>query len=241
LKYYEDLKKRLQEVASKENIGQESITVVSAYTLKAEEAIGNPERKDYPLLKGKEFMIEATFIESRGQAYTDMPGNYQGSLDEVITLPLSNHFHTAIFIATLNAVMRHFNLVPKTVHCKDKEPGICASELPEYISKRYGKPKISLVGYQPAMAAALTKCFPLRILDLDLQNIGQEKSGTLIEGPEKTEEVLAWSDLILATGSALVNTSLEKFLGNKPGIFYGVTIAGVTALYGYQRYCPYSH
>jgi uncharacterized protein (DUF4213/DUF364 family) len=91
------------------------------------------------------------------------------------------------------------------------------------------------------MAAALTKCFPLRILDLDLQNIGQEKSGTLIEGPEKTEEVLAWSDLILATGSALVNTSLEKFLGNKPGIFYGVTIAGVTALYGYQRYCPYSH
>ena len=58
----------------------EQITVVSARTLSAKEAIGNPDRDDFPLLKGKEFMVEASFRGAKGQAFTDMPGNYKGYL-----------------------------------------------------------------------------------------------------------------------------------------------------------------
>jgi hypothetical protein len=39
----------------------ETVHVVSARTLSAKEAIGNPERKDCFLLKRKEVMIEASF------------------------------------------------------------------------------------------------------------------------------------------------------------------------------------
>ncbi|MDD5010313.1 MAG: DUF364 domain-containing protein, partial [Syntrophorhabdaceae bacterium] len=59
--------------------------------------------------------------------------------------------------------------------------------------------------------------------------------------PEATEEVLAWGDIILATGSTCVNGTITKFLGNRPVIFYGVSVAGVAKACGFDRYCPYAH
>lgn len=48
-------------MAEEHNFFDESITVISARILPAEEAIGKSERRDFPLLKGREVMIEATF------------------------------------------------------------------------------------------------------------------------------------------------------------------------------------
>lgn len=67
--------------------------------------------------------MQATLHGAPGQAYTDMPGNYTGTLAEVLALPLVNNFQRAAFIASLNAVLRYLGLVNKTVHCRDKEPG----------------------------------------------------------------------------------------------------------------------
>jgi len=239
--FYRDSRKFLREFVDQQQIIDERVTVISARTLTPEEAIGNPECKDFPLLKGREVMVEAVFREEKGQAYTDMPGEFTGSIRELLSLPLENNFQRAMFVAGLNAIMRYYGRISKTIHCRHQEPAICASQLPDYISKLYGKPKIAFIGFQPAMIDKLRHSFELRVVDLDEDNVGEEKFGLTIEGPEKTEEVLSWGDIILATGSTSVNATADRFIHDKLVIFYGVTIAGMAAIHKLQRYCPCAH
>ncbi len=239
MEIYQTLKEEFSKLAA--NMLDEHISIISARPLSAKEAIGEPDRDDYPLIKGKEVMIEATFRGSKGHAFTDMPGKFEGNIRDVIALPLATNFERAIFIASLNAVMRELGLISGTVHCKDKEPAQCARELVDYVKERFGNPRISFVGFQPAMIERLSGQFEMRVLDLDDDNIGQKKFGLTIEGPEKTEEVLEWGDIILATGSTSVNATINHFLGRKPVIFFGVTAAAVTKICGFERFCRYPH
>ena len=239
--FYQDSREFLHELTDQHRIINEEIKVISARTLTPEEAIGNPERRDFPLLKGKEVMVEAVFRQAKGQAYTDMPGEFNGPVRELISLPLENNFQRAMYIAGLNAIMRHYGQAANTIHCRNQEPGVCASQLPGYIKQHYGKPKIAFVGFQPAMIAALRQSFNLRVIDLDNDNVGREKFGLTVEGMEKTGDVLSWGEIILATGSTCVNATIGRFIGRKPVIFYGVTIAGMAAIHKLRRYCPCAH
>jgi hypothetical protein len=236
--YYNVLRLELAKLT--EHISAETLKVVSARALSPEEAIGKPDRTDYPILKGKEVMVEAVFRDARAHAFTDMPGDYQGSLKALVNLELKNNFERAVFIACFNAVMRHFGLISNTVHCKDSAPALCAQKLPDFIEADFGKPKIAFVGYQPAMIEKLSESFQLRVLDLDKTNIGAHRFGLVIEGPENTNDVLSWGDIILATGSTCVNGTIVSFLNEKPLVFYGITVAGPAMLHGYRRFCPCS-
>jgi len=239
--FYEDIKERFFNLIKEKDLMSSKVQVVSARTLTPQEVIGKPERDDFPLLKGKEIMLQADFKGSLGQAFTDMPGNYNGTLQEVLAMPLDNNFKRAVFIATLNAVLRYLNYISKTVHCKDKEPGECAAHLVDYIKERFDNPRIAFIGMQPAIMEALTAQFKIRVVDLDPDNVGQKKCGVLIEDVAHTKEILSWADLILATGTTVVNDTLTPLLTEKPIIFYGVTIAGVAYLKGYEQYCFCAH
>lgn len=239
--FYEDIKERFFNLIKEKDLMSSKVQVVSARTLTPQEVIGKPERDDFPLLKGKEVMLQADFEGSLGQAFTDMPGNYNGTLQEVLAMPLDNNFKRAVFIATLNAVLRYLNYISKTVHCKDKEPGECAAHLVDYIKERFDNPRIAFIGMQPAMVEALTAQFEIRVVDLDPDNVGQKRCGVLIEDVAHTKEILSWADLILATGTTVVNDTLTPLLTEKPIIFYGVTIAGVAYLKGYEQYCFCAH
>jgi len=239
--FYNDIKERFFNLIKEKDLMSSKVEVVSARTLTPQEVIGKPERDDFPLLKGKEVMLQADFKGSLGQAFTDMPGNYSSSLGEILTMSLDNNFKRAIFIAALNAVLRHLNYISKTVHCKDKEPGECAAHLVDYIKERFGNPNIAFIGMQPAMVEALAVQFEIKVVDLDPDNLGQKKSGVTIEDVAHTEEILSWADLVVATGTTVVNDTLTPLLIEKPIIFYGVTIAGVAYLKGYEQYCFCGH
>lgn len=239
--FYKDIKERFFNLIKEKNLMSSKVEVVSARTLTPQEVIGRPERDDFPLLKGKELMIQADFNGSLGQAFTDMPGNYSGSLQEILAMPLDNNFKRVVFIATLNAVLRYLNYISKTVHCKDKEPAECAAHLVDYIKERFDNPRIAFIGMQPAMIEALAAYFKIRVTDLDKDNIGKRKGGVLIESVSKTKEILSWADIVLATGTTAVNNTLPSLLIEKPIIFYGVTIAGVAYLKGYEQYCFCGH
>ena len=239
--FYNDVKERFFSLIKEKELMSSKVEVVSARTLTPQEVIGKPERNDFPLLKGKEVMIQADFKGSLGQAFTDMPGNYSGSLGEILTMSLDNNFKRAIFIAALNAVLRYLNYISKTVHCKDKEPGECAAHLVDYVKERFGNPRIAFIGLQPAMMEALSAYFKIRVTDLDPNNVGQQKWGVLIEDAAHTKEILSWADVILATGTTVVNDTLTPLLIEKPIIFYGVTISGAAYLKGYEQYCICGH
>jgi hypothetical protein len=221
----------------KENQFESEDVIIRARPLTPEEAIGNPEDKDYPLIIGRERMMQAEFRNTCGQAYTDMYGNYSGKLVAIASMELKNNFRRAIFIASLNAVMRYLGLVDKTMHCKDNEPRECSSKLVEYIKNKYGHPKIAMVGLQPRMVESLAKSFEIKVTDMDYANINSEKFGVVIQSPEKTKEHLDWCDLIVVTGSTIVNETINDFLTGKPVIFYGVTIAGAAKVLGLEDFC----
>lgn len=234
---YSRLRCELASLANAHALRREEIRVV-ARTMTAEEAIGNPEKKDFPLLRGKEVMIEAVFQGGHGEAYTSMPGQYVGSLDDLLALPLQNDFERACLIAGLNAVMHKLGMVERTAHCRDRDPEICAEKLVRFVGERFGNPRICFIGFQPAMIAALARSFPIRVVDLDERNIGKEKYGVVIRGPEETAACIAWAEVILATGSTAVNATMQHFVGEKPVVFYGVTVAAIARIHGYARYCP---
>lgn len=237
---YQLIKNKFSELITDEDIWKSKVEVIKVRPLTPQEVIGNPDREDFPLLKGKEVMVQANFRGSLGQAYTDQPGNFQGTLKEVFQLPLTDNFQRAVFIASINAVLRYLGYIGKTVHCRDKEPTECAHEFKDYIKVQYGNPKIAFIGLQPALVESLATAFQIRVVDLDKENIGKTKNGVLVEDVAHTEEIISWADLIIATGTTVVNNSIEPLLDKKPIIFYGVTISGVAYLLNYHQFCCYS-
>lgn len=210
---------------------------IQARGLSVEEAIGNPEGDDFPLQKGKEKLMQANFAGALGQAFTDRYGNYEGTLQEVLGMQPSNNYRRALLVSTMNAVLRHLSQADRTIHCRDQEPSCCAQQLSEYIRSRYGAVKVGQVGFQPRMVDALAQAFDYRITDMDPDNIQTVRYGTLIEGPETTEEMISWADVLVVTGTTLVNGTIGQFLWGKPAIFYGTTIAGAAELMGLERFC----
>lgn len=237
----ERLQKDLSDLVDENQLSEEKVEVECS-VLTAQEAIGDPERKDFPIQKGKEKLMQAYFGSSYGQAFTDMPNNFSGRLKDLTVMPLNTNYERAVFVSGLNAVMRELKMADRTIHCKDEGPKQCSLELVDMVEKEYGDPKIALFGLQPALADALAKKFTMRIFDLDDDNIGKEKFGTVIEsGICDMQEVEAWADLFLVTGSTLCNGSIVEFLAlEKPVVFFGTTIAGAAPLLGLKRFCPQS-
>ena len=235
---YDTIKKEFIKLITENGLQGEGV-VIRATPLSPEQAMGNPEDRDYPLMAGVERLMQAEFRGALGQAYTDMYGDFSGRLSEIVEMDLKNNFRRAIFISSLNAVMKHLGLITRTVHCKDDQPRECSQELARYIEKNYGQPKVAMVGFQPRMVEALAKKFELRVSDMDRDNIGKEKFGVKIYDPSHTKENLDWCDIALVTGSTIVNNTIAQFRISKPVIFYGVTISGAARLLGLSHFCPF--
>lgn len=223
----------------KAGILNESIAI-SAGPLSVKEAIGTPDETDFPIQQGKEKLMEAVFRGKRGQAFTDHYGNYSGTLREVAELPLTTNFNRAVFVSTLNAVCRSLGTADCTIHCKDSGPRECATKVFDHIRANYDAKRITIIGFQPALAEALNAKTEVRLIDLDPDNVGQTKRGVRIEGGEATRDAIDWCDLLLVTGTTLANSSIDLFLTDKPVLFYGTTISGGAALMGWDRFCPQS-
>ncbi len=234
---YKQLLDYYNKLIKEKNIELEEVSLYIK-TLTPEEAIGNPVRRDYPLLNGKEALIEANYKGSLGQAFSSARTEYNGKLSDISKLDIGNNsYDNAIFIAVLNALMKHYNLIEKTVHCKDEEPEECSKEI-AYTIKSMGNKKVLLIGYQPSMIEALVnEGVNLRVLDLNPENIGQNRYGLLIEHGDIYPDAIDWCDIILCTGSTIVNGSIVNFLGSKPVYFYGTTIAGPAIILGLNRLC----
>lgn len=237
---YDIIKKEFTKLISESGLGSEEV-FIQAVPLSPEAAIGNPEDKDYPLITGVERLMQAEFRGALGQAFTDMYGNFNGKLSDIVEMDFRNNFRRAIFISSLNAVMRYLRLITKSIHCKDNEPRECSYELVKYVERNYGRPRIAFVGFQPRMVEALSPKFELRVTDMDQDNIGTEKFGTIIHSPEKTEENLNWCDIALVTGTTIVNDTINQFRTSKPVIYYGITISGVAKLLGLSHFCYCGH
>jgi len=235
---FEDLISRFTKIVEKEKILTEKVEIHAA-VLTPEEAIGSPGRTDYPILEGKELMLQAKYKDSCGQVFTDSPAAFTGSISDVLAMDIVNDGHVrGLFIAVMNAVMKSLSLVEGTIHCKNEGMEECSAKIAEKLMNDYGKIKITQIGYQPALIDCLENKFTLRALDLNPTNIGKKIGSVVVEDGSDFTSALEWADLVLCTGSTLANGSIVNFLNlDKPVIFYGTTIAGAAKLLGLQRLC----
>lgn len=236
---YEALKEKALQTWKEHSLLNDTVHV-KARPLTPTEAIGNPEADDFPIQKGKERLMQAEIDGARGQAFTDQYGDYRGTLREITEMPLYSNYRRAIFTAALNAGLRKLGLITGSVHCRDDGPRQCAQALDEHIRSRYGNVKITQIGFQPRMVETLAAHFEMRVLDMDKDNIDSKKYGVVVESPDVTKEAVAWGDLLLVTGTTLVNGTLPDFVGDTPVLFYGTTIAGAAHLMGWERFCACS-
>ncbi len=235
---YNLIKNDLRKTAEENNLLNEKISV-KCRALSVKEAIGDTEHDDYPIVKGKEVMVQADFKGSKGQAFSDEFETKEYTVKEIIELELDNNKNRASFISSLNAIYRHLEKCDKTIHCKDNEPLECAKKLDEIISP-YGK--ILLIGFQPRFCEYISSKKELRVLDIDKDNIEKNKFGVIVESPEKLEEAIDWCDMISATGSTIVNGTIEEFIdAEKPKIFYGITISAAASILNLKTWCKEGH
>jgi uncharacterized protein (DUF4213/DUF364 family) len=241
-------KVQLTEIVTRNRLLNAHVSV-SVKTLTPEEAIGVPGRRDFPIILGQERVVEAEVLGAKAHAFTDSPGEFVGDINEVLNLPLTSNRKRSIYVATLNATLKYLDLLENTLHCKDEDPERCGKEVASQLLKRSGRVKVGFIGLNPAIAENLIETFGVenvRITDLNKQNIHSLKYGVKVwDGNEMTEKLVKQSDVILITGTTLVNGTYDdimlyvKNLGRKH-LLYGVTGAGICKLMGLDRVCPYS-
>jgi uncharacterized protein (DUF4213/DUF364 family) len=118
----------------------------------------------------------------------------------------------------------------------------CGLDLLEFL-EGYRGVRIALVGFQPVRARCCSERCELKILDLDVENVGRETFGVVVlDGGTDTEDALRWCDLALVTGTTVVNGTIEAILevARAKAVFYGISIAGVAELLVLERFCPKS-
>jgi hypothetical protein len=210
--------------------------------LKPEEAIGRPTRDGYPLLQGKEVMIQAELKGAVGHAFTDEPTQYHGPLAELNRYPMDTNAGRARLVAAINATYALIGLVSGTKHCRDAGPELCAAKIAGYLGEKHSsESEAVMIGFQPAIAHHMSETFrALHVTDMDRDNIGKPRQGILIESYERNETAIESADLVLATGSTLVNGSIDniaEWTNDKPLYFFGVTIAAAAYELALNRLC----
>lgn len=245
----QEAKRRFSTLVTQHQLGNQRVQVI-VEPLSPKQAIGSPSRQDFALLEGKEVIVEARFRESFGHAFTDRPRRFDGTIDEVLCLSLDTSGNRAVFISTLNAMASHLGIATAVRHCRDDEPDRCGSQIALNLREKFGRIKIGLIGFQPAILQNLSQSFGIdnvRCTDLNPKNIGLYKSGVAIwDGKTETSRLINWCDLLLVTSSAIANGTFDDICqeaasAGKRLILFGVTGAGICALTGIEIICPFGH
>jgi len=211
------------------------------------DAIGDAEG-DFVIKKGEEYVIEATFDNACGQAFTATPCEWNGTLEEILSLELSDVSNRGIFVSAMNAALRSLGVATGTIHCRDEDPTNCGPEIAGQLKVRFGPKRFGLVGLQPAILKGLTNHFApefVRVVDLNPDNIGSLKFGVEVwDGQTDLRRLVEWSEVGLATGSSIVNGTIDEIIrcfkdDRKPLVFFGNTISGAAVLLDIGRICPF--
>ena len=242
------IRQQLSLLVREHDLGAEAIEI-TARPLSPDEAIGRTSRKDFPLVVGRERLIEAQLQAARGHAYTDMPADYRSSLGELLELDLSDNARRAFFVAAANAVCRHLFDDLRTVHCRNHDPERCGPWVAQELLRRFGRVRVGVIGLNPAIVEAVSDTFGpdmVQVTDLDAAKVGTGLAGVRVcDARRETGALVGRSDIVLATGTTIANgtsdmiTALAENHG-KPLLLYGVTCASAAQLLGYERLCPYA-
>lgn len=181
-----------------------------------------------------EYRVTAQFKESYGEAYTETPEDFEGTLAEVLSIAPSDSGIDARLVAAVNAVMNHFGRCAGTFPTTFDERRLYTDALYNYVSENYGKSNIILVGYDGYIVKKfVSEEVDFWTMDRDPDNISQDRFKHVIVNSAlyNREACFAWGKLFIVTGSTLTNGTIVQYLDKGVDIlFYGITIGGTARL-----------
>ena len=229
---YDTIKHAFRETVERRNIHDRTVSV----------SVPGYKDGDYPVLNGAEVKMIAEFEGVTGECSTSYPSSFTGTLAQVVEMDMENDpIQRSVYFAALNGVMNKYEMADECQSCVDSDKENCGERIAQQYVRNNGKVNCLLVGYQPYMMKALAEYFPLRVLDLDPDNIGKTHYGVTIEdGTTAYAEATRWAEVILCTGSTLTNGTIHDYIKlPKDVTFYGTTIAGVARILEIRRVCPF--
>lgn len=236
---YSTLHAKFSAILAENNLKEAQVRITSK-GLSPEEAIGKTARRDYPILTGKEIMLQAEFDGAVGQAFTAAPADFSGTLQDIMAMDIMGDMYArGLFIAAMNAVLRKLGKIDHTIHCKNEQPEECSLYYAKLIQEE-NKRNLVMIGFQPALTARLAPLCNLRVLDISPALIGKTKSGIVIEDGAIWAKAVQEADMVLCTGSTLCNGSFIHFMDLPNVIFFGSSGAAAVTLLGLRRLCPMS-
>lgn len=201
-----------------------------------------PENDPPSTVARPEYCVCAEIKGVKGEAYTETPESFSGTLKEALEIAPSKNGISAVTVSAINAAMNHLSLSPGTFG-KDRESHFeYADALYSYVTEHYGRDNIVLVGYDGYIVKKfMDEGMIFWTLDRDPANIAQDRFDHVVVNGARLnrESSYVWGKLLIVTGSTLCNGTITHYLDSgKELLFYGITCAGVATLLGLPWFLP---
>lgn len=181
-----------------------------------------------------EYRVTAVFRDKKGEAYTETPADFSGTLEEILRIVPTDQGIDARFIAAVNAVMNYLGYADGTFPDDPAAHEEYADRLCGFITSGYGRSKIVLVGYDGYIVKRfMDEGLDFWTMDRNPEHISRDRFHHVIvnSGRYNREACFAWGNILIVTGSTLCNGTIVQYLNSgKELLFYGITFAGTAAL-----------
>lgn len=193
-----------------------------------------PEGSTSSFISRPEYRVTAVMKGVCGEAYTECPKGFEGTLKEVLDLPVSEEGIPAQTLAAINAAMSLLGLCPGSFADDPAVHAAYADNLCRFVTEQYGSSNLVLIGYDGYIVKRFSEeGLDFWTLDRNPSNITQDCFNHVIvnSGKYNREACFAWGKVLLITGSTFCNGTVLHFLNrNVPVLFYGITCAGISKL-----------
>ena len=217
----------------------ETVTVTGS---KDPEFTLRPEGEPVSSVARPEFCVTAALKGVKGEAYTEEPSDFSGTLQQALSILPTDKGISAITIAALNAAMNYLKKAPGTFPEGEEARVRYADALCRYVLEHHGRENIILVGYDGYLVKRLMEeGLIFWTMDRDPDNITQDRFHHVIVNNAKKnrESSFIWGKYFIVTGSALTNGTILDYLNSgKELLFYGITCAGAATLLGLPWFSP---
>lgn len=201
-----------------------------------------PEKDPASTVARPEYCVTAELCGTKGEAYTETPEAFQGTLEEALAIAPSDKGISAVTVASLNAAMSVLSLAPCTFPADPEYPFAYADALCRYVTERYGRSNLVLVGYDGYIVKRfMEEELDFWTLDRDPDHVAQDRfDHVVVNGAKRNREsAFVWGKLLIVTGSTLCNGTIIPYLNSgKELLFYGITCAGAARLLSLPWFAP---
>lgn len=236
---YEQILSRFHALKGARELLEEPVTVTAS---KEPEETLRPENDPPSTVARPEYCVTAAIRGVKGEAYTEMPSDFQGTLAQALKIAPSEKGISAVTAAALNAAVSCLTETPGVFPADPQYHFRYADDLCRYMTEHYKGRKIVLVGYDGYIVKRfMEEGLNFWTLDMNPDHISQERfHHVIVNGAKRNRESsLAWGDIFLVTGSTLCNGTIIPYLDSgKELLFYGITCAAAAALLSLPWFAP---